>query len=342
MEVQFSLILLDKDEGLLPDAARRTTELLSRTERADGRYSDAEKQNRRVFLTNLGLFSNSLGRYDDAIRAFRQAQALSDERDPNIDGLIVDNYRSAKNLDRALAYCEEALRDLPDSRELQLLHASLIAEKGRLDEGVQSAQRLATGDLKDLADVIPTVVDIYQKAKKYDQAEDVLEAAVRRFPGELRVYFLQGSIFEKQKKYAEAERAFRKALEIDSDNAATLNYLGFMLADRGIKLEEALGMIQRAVDSDPTNGAYLDSLGWAYFRLNRLDQAQRYLELAIRFESTDPDLHDHLGDLYFKQNRLEDARTAWTKAIELGSDPADIEVVKKKLDGLRNRFAENK
>jgi tetratricopeptide (TPR) repeat protein len=224
---------------------------------------------------------------------------------------------------------------------LQLVQASLIAEKGRVDEGIQSAQRLTTGSAQDIDDVIPTLVDIYQKAKKYDQAHTILDGAIRRFPDEEKVYFLQGSVFEKQRKYTEAERAFRKALELDKDNAAVLNYLGFMLADRGIKLDEALGMIQKAFESDPTNGAYLDSLGWVYFRLNRLDLAQEYLELAIRFHATDPDLHDHLGDLYFKQKRLEDARAEWTKAIELGDDPADIETVRKKLDGLR-RVAQNK
>jgi Flp pilus assembly protein TadD len=242
----------------------------------------------------------------------------------------------------ALEYCQTALKDLPNSRELKLLQASLVAEKGRVDEGIQAIQKLSTGETQDLDDVIPTMVDIYQRAKKFDQAHIVLDGAMRRFPSEERVYFLQGSVYEKQKKFNEAEKAFRKALEFDNDNAPVLNYLGFMLADRGTKLEEARIMIQKAVDSDPMNGAYLDSLGWVYFRLNRLDQAEHNLKLAVRFHGTDPDLHDHLGDLYFKQNRFEDARLEWNKAIELGDDPVDIENVRKKLDGLRNRIANNK
>jgi tetratricopeptide (TPR) repeat protein len=342
MEVQFSLVLLDRDEGLLNEAAMRTADLLRKTERANGRYSEAEKQNRRVFATNLGLFHSSLGRYDEAIRAFTEVKAMSSERDANVEAMIIDSYRSAKNIDKALEYCQSALKELPDSRELQLLHASLIAEKGRVEEGVQSIQKLFTGNSQDLDDVIPTVVDIYQKAKKFDQAHTVLDGAIRRFPSEEKAYFLQGSVFEKQKKFNEAERAFRKALEFDKDNAAVLNYLGFMLADRGTKLEEALLMIRKAVDSDPTNGAYLDSLGWVYFRLNRLDLAEEYLKLAVRFHGTDPDLHDHLGDLYFRMNRFEDARVEWNKAIELGDDPVDMDNIRKKLDGLRNRVANNK
>ena len=256
--------------------------------------------------------------------------------------MIVETYRSAKDSEKALGYAQQALKTVLKAGSCCCCEASLIAERGRVDEGIQTIQRLATGDNRDLNDVIPTIVDIYQRARKFDQAHTILDEAIRRFPNEEKAYFLQGSIFEKQKKFNEAERAFRKSLELDMENPAALNYLGFMLADRGSKLQEALGMIQKAVDSDPTNGAYLDSLGWVYFRLNRLDLAQEYLELAVRFHGTDPDLHDHLGDLYFKQNRFDAARAEWIKAIELGDDPADIESVRKKLDGLRNRVANNK
>jgi Flp pilus assembly protein TadD len=186
------------------------------------------------------------------------------------------------------------------------------------------------------------MVDIYHRAGRFNDAQTVLDAAVKRFPQEEHVFFLQGAHYEKRKRLDEAERAFRRALELDGDNAAVLNYLGYMLADRGIKLDEAVRLIQKAVDSDPTNGAYLDSLGWAYFRLNQLDLAQQYLERAVRFAGTDPDLHEHLGDLYFKQQRFEDARVEWNKSIQLGTNPEDIENVRKKLDSLRNRIVNNK
>jgi Flp pilus assembly protein TadD len=154
---------------------------------------------------------------------------------------------------------------------------------------------------------------------------------------ESEVYFLQGAMYEKQKKDAEAEKAFRRSLELDSDSPATLNYLGYMFADRGIKLEEALMMIQKAVDSDPISGAYLDSLGWVYYKMNRLTEAEQYLKKAVRFASTDSTMHDHLGDLYNKIMKYPEAALEWQKAIQLANEPKEADSVKKKLDQIKNK-----
>ena len=115
-----------------------------------------------------------------------------------------------------------------------------------------------------------------------------------------------------------------------------------MFADRGIKLNEALSFTQKAVQSDPTNGAYLDSLGWAYFKLNRLDLAEEYLKKATIFYNTDASIHDHLGDLYFKTRRYEEARTEWTKSLQLATEKDEIDKVKKKLDNLKTSRAANR
>jgi tetratricopeptide (TPR) repeat protein len=315
---------------------KQVADILKKTENANGRYSEGEKQNRRVFMTNLALFNSSLGRYDEAIKAFTELKALATERDGNIDAMIVDAYRSARNLDKAIEYNQQAMKEVPDSRQLQLTYAGLIAQKGNVEAAVQSLDKLPRNE--DL-DILSTKFDIYQQAKRFNDAQAVLDSGFKRFPNDLQMHFLQGSLYEKQKKFSEAERSFRLALDIDRENPAVLNYLGYMLADRGTKLDEAVGFIQKAVDSDPTNGAYLDSLGWAYFRMNKLDLAQQFLERAVRFVVTDPDLHEHLGDLYFKQNRFEDARMEWNKAIQLGTETEDIDGVRKKLDGLKNRVA---
>ena len=110
-----------------------------------------------------------------------------------------------------------------------------------------------------------------------------------------------------------------------SDSPATLNYLGYMFADRGIKLDEALTMIQKAVDSDPISGAYLDSLGWVYYKMNRLTEAEQYLKKAVRFASTDSTMHDHLGDLYNKIMKYPEAASEWQKAIQLANEPREAD-----------------
>ncbi len=338
MEVQFNLVLLDRDQGLLEDAVKRATDLLKKSEKSDGKYTEGEKQNRRVFLMQLALLQSTMGNYDLAIRSYTDLKAITPEKDGRIDALIVDTYRDAKNLEKAIEYCQKALLEAPDSQQLQMVHADLIAERGRIDEGIRALQKLSKGTPEDLV-LFSTMTNIYSRAKRFGEAQDVLNSAMQKFPNEEQVYFLQGSLFERQKKYGDAEKAFRKALELEKDSPAVLNYLGYMLADRGEKLEEAEEMILKAVESDPVNGAYLDSLGWVYFRQNRLELAEENLKRALIFANSDATIHDHLGDLYFKTKRYAEAQAEWRKSVQLGTDPEEIEKVKKKLDDVKTRVA---
>src|SRR5437016_264520 len=341
MEVQFNFVLLDRDEGRIEDALKRANDLLKKTEKANGRYTEAEKQNRRIFMINQAILNQTLGNYNEAVRTFTEVKSLTNEKDGRVDALIVETYRLGKNLDRALQHTDQALLETPGSRQLRMLRADLVAEKGRVDEGIKALQQLQKGNDEDL-DVLSAMVSVYQRAKRFDDAQNVLNRAVQRFPNEEQVHFLQGALYEKQKKYSDAEKAFRKALEIQKDEPAVLNYLGFMFADRGIRLDEAEAMIQKAVQADPTNGAYLDSLGWVYFKQNRLDRAEEYLKKAIIFMNSDSNIHDHLGDLYFKTKRYEEARAEWNKTLQLSTEQEEIDRVKKKLDELKTTKAAQK
>ena len=160
------------------------------------------------------------------------------------------------------------------------------------------------------------------------------------------IYFLRGTIAERQKQYDAAEVQFRKILAIDPNNAMTLNYLGYMLADRGVRLTEAVGIIQQAVKLDPQNGAYLDSLGWAYFKLGQYGPAEENVRKALERMSTDPAVHDHMGDIYEKTGRLKEAAAQWELALSEyahstpgDTEPGDVAKVEKKLEGARVRLA---
>src|SRR5262245_543196 len=341
IEVQFNLVMLDRDEGRLEEALKRANDILKKTEKANGRYSEGEKQNRRIFMINQGILNQTLGNYDAAVRTFLDVKALSAEKDPRLDGLIIETYRTAKNLDKAVQYAEQVLASDADNRQLKIVHADLIAEKGRLDEGIKVLQQLQKGTEEDI-DVLSAMVGVYQRAKKFDQAQNLLSASLQRYPNVQQLFFLQGSLYEKQKKYDDAEKAFRKALDLEKDDPAVLNYLGYMFAVRGIHLDEAESMVQKAVQTDPTNGAYLDSLGWVYYKQNRLDIAEQYLKKAAIFVNTDADIHDHLGDLYFKTKRYDEARNEWNKSIQLSTESEDIAKLKKKLDELKTVKAAKK
>src|ERR1700676_1806228 len=110
--------------------------------------------------------------------------------------------------------------------------------------------------------------------------------------------FMLGAIFDRQKKYDQAEEQFRQVIQANPRNPTALNYYGYMLADRGIRLDEATDMIKRALAEDPNNAAYQDSLGWAYFKQNKLTEAEEFLRKAAASEGHDPTILSHLGDLY--------------------------------------------
>src|SRR5207302_6498624 len=151
--------------------------------------------------------------------------------------------------------------------------------------------------------------------------------------------FLRAASLERQKKYEQAEEVFRKILVTNPNNPAVLNYLGYMFADRGTRLDEALTLIKKAVDMDPANGAYLDSLGWAYFKLGKYDMAEENLVKAAQRTKSDPTVQDHLGDLYQKTGRLklaaahwERAINEWNKTVAAEVDQTDVSRVAKKLE----------
>jgi tetratricopeptide (TPR) repeat protein len=190
---------------------------------------------------------------------------------------------------------------------------------------------------------------MYSRLRRYPDAEKALDKATELSSKQEEkdyVYFIAGSVYERQKKYEQAENYFRKVLASDPKNATTLNYLGYMLADRGTRLNEALELIRKAVALDPQNGAFLDSLGWVYFKLGKYDMAESELRHALERIDNDPTLHEHLGDVYQKTNRLKLAVTQWERSLEEWKkttpaevEPADVAKVQKKLDGAKVKLA---
>ncbi len=144
-------------------------------------------------------------------------------------------------------------------------------------------------------------------------------------------YFQFGAACERNKDFPEAERNFLKSLQIQPRFAECLNYLGYMWADRNEKLDRALELIQKAVELQPKNGAYLDSMGWVLYRLKRYDESLNYELKAVQYlEEPDPSLYDHLGDIYLALGQAVKAREAWEKSVKI--EPS--EEIRKKLQSL--------
>jgi tetratricopeptide (TPR) repeat protein len=134
------------------------------------------------------------------------------------------------------------------------------------------------------------------------------------------------------KDYENVAKAMMETLELDPDNANANNLLGYMWAEQGINLDESIALIERALELEPDNGAFIDSLGWAYYKKGWLERALKQLELAASSIPDDPVILDHLGDVYFDLERFDEAEKAWEQSLE--NDPGSIEV-KEKLNRLK-------
>jgi tetratricopeptide (TPR) repeat protein len=131
-------------------------------------------------------------------------------------------------------------------------------------------------------------------------------------------YFQLGAAYERTQNYTEAEKYFRRCLQMDPKFSEAMNYLGYMWTERGVNLNEAHRLIEKAVGLEPKNAAYLDSLGWVLFKLERPQEALEWLRKAIQHaEEPDATLYDHLGDVYASLDQLSEAREAWQKALAL-------------------------
>jgi tetratricopeptide (TPR) repeat protein len=181
-----------------------------------------------------------------------------------------------------------------------------------------------------------------EDAGKGDEAVRTLQAAVAKFPKEPAVKLSLASTFERERKYSDAEAIFRQIIAEDSKNADALNSFGYMLAERGQKLDEAVGLVQRALAIAPDNGAYLDSLGWAYYKQNRLDQAEAPLRKAAEQLPTVSVIQDHLGDLLSKRGLLEEAIAAWHKALEGDGESISRSELDDKIKSARQKLGRQK
>jgi tetratricopeptide (TPR) repeat protein len=167
------------------------------------------------------------------------------------------------------------------------------------------------------------------------RAVETLERATKRAPESEELLFSLAAAYERRRQFNQAERVFRSLIETNPTHDRALNYLGYMLADRGQKLDEAVQLINRALAIDEDNPSYLDSLGWAYFRLKRLEDARGPLERAAAAMPQSSVVQDHLGDLYFQMKRYDDAVNAFERALVGDRDGVEASDITGKRDRAR-------
>ena len=163
----------------------------------------------------------------------------------------------------------------------------------------------------------------------------VLEEAAKAFPKDTPTLYALADIYRDADRGTDAETALRQVLVLEPTNPNALNYLGYLLAMRGDKLDEAVQLVRKALEAEPDNGAYLDSLGWAHFKRGDLAEAEKYLGAAAQRMPTNSEVQDHLGDVFARRGRVDDAIAAWNKALDGDGEDVDLAAVRRKIDDAR-------
>lgn len=348
LEVPYNMAAVYEAQGRYDDAAKLLQGLVDKTEKPDPSYSQADRNNRAIFIERLGMVYREQQNYTAAVDAFRKMLTLGDDNAERGYQNIIDTYREAKQWPQATAVAREAVQKLPNSRGLRMVLDSQLADSGEADKALADVRSMLKGTPDD-RDVYIALAQMNTRLKRWKDAEEALDKAESLSPkpdDKSYVEFLRGSTYERQKKYDQAEEEFQKVLTVDPHSAVVLNYLGYMNADRGVRLEESLDYIKQAVNLDPSNGAYLDSLGWAYFKLGKYDLAEANLTKASAHMASDPTVQEHLGDLYQKTGRLKQAADHWQRAVDEWNktiapevDTEELAKTQQKLDAARVKLA---
>ena len=348
LNVQYNQALILEAQGRYDDAIRVVSDAITGVKAQSAVLPSRQRQLAALYQT-LGMLYRDVQNYSAAVYTFQELGHLGEDEDHRARLLIMDTYHLAKDMPKALQTGREAMAKYPNDPQIRASLALLLGENQQTDEAVKLLEPSLKGSKED-RDIYLDLSQVYERGRRYSDAEQAARKAesYAADPQDNETAWLMlGAVYERQKLYDKAEEEFKKVLNVNPKNAQVLNYYGYMLADRGVRLDEAHDLVQRALDVEPLNGAYLDSLGWVYFKQNKLEEAESLLRKAVEREPHDPTIRSHLGDVYAKQGRMDQAAGEWEKSLNEWhrSLPADLESdkvaeVEKKLNQVKHRVAQ--
>jgi tetratricopeptide (TPR) repeat protein len=347
VKIMYNEAMLYEAQGRYEDAIRVLSDAIVGVKQST--VLPSRRRSLAILYQQLGQLYRDRQNYQAAAYTYDELGHLGDEEDRRSRMLLMDTYREARDLPKALQVGKEAVTKYPKDPAVQSREASLLAENGQVDEAVKILRTQLTNTEADRETYL-NIAQVYERGRRYKEAEEAAKAA-EALPGDPRdnetTYFLLGAIYERQKQFDRAEEQFKKVISMDPGNGPALNYYGFMLGDLGQRLDEAEEMVKTALKIEPYNGAYLDSLGWIYYKQGKYNEAEMWLHKALERDPHDPNIHSHLGDVYAKQGRSEQAAAEWEKSLTEWhrSLPADMEgdkiaEVEKKVGSVKHRVAQ--
>ncbi|APG48401.1 tetratricopeptide repeat protein [Phaeobacter porticola] len=300
-----------------------------------------------VFFT-MGAALNGEMADDYVLMYARVAAAL---REDHVDALLLaaELFDQLGRYTLSIDLYKQVPRDHPDYHAAELGRAEALRRAAKPDAAAEVLQQLAR-DFPNEAPVYTNLGDLLRQQEDYSGAVAAYDTALGLMDdsveGRWFLLYARGICHERLKNWEQAETDFRAALTLRPDQPQVLNYLGYSLVEKQVKLDEALSMIERAVAARPDAGYIVDSLGWVLYRLGRYQDAVGHMETAVELMPVDPVVNDHLGDVYWAVGRAREAEFQWKRALSF-IDPedtdgeADPERIRRKLElGLDAVLAE--
>jgi tetratricopeptide (TPR) repeat protein len=289
-----------------------------------------------MLLPHLGFAQQETGDVNGALASFDEAYRLS-PKDPVVASYLIGANIAAKKYAAAAELARKVRADNKGDLPLARLEAQALAKDGKGDQGI-AVMEAALQEHPDNPDAYVALAQTYSEAARGPKAVQLLRDAQMKFPDVTTIPFELGAVFDKQKNFVEAEAAFRQVLAREPEHAGALNYLGYMLAERGERLDESVGYLKKAVAMEPQNGSFLDSLGWAYFKAGKFDLAEENLKRAAEQLRTNSVIQEHYGQLLFKVGRFEEAIAAWNRALEGDGGSIDRADIDRKIKDARQKI----
>lgn len=303
--------------------------------------SDDDREFAAQALRQIISLQKSAGRTSDVTATIERMRRLLGKDDSTADEQQIELLRNQGKRREALRAIREARQRFPEEDQFLQLEAQTLTDLGEVDEAVALLRARIKGSTQDYG-IYLTVSNLYSQAGRGREAVDAARKAIELSPSDnprmlTDALIVLSSAQERAGDRKGAEQSLLSILAKEPDNATALNNLGYFLVERNERLAEALDMIQRAVRSEPSNSSFLDSLGWAYFKLGKLTDAERHLNEAARRDNQSATIQEHLGDLYQKQGKTDQAQAAWKKALSLSVEADALERIKVKLDTSSNK-----
>jgi tetratricopeptide (TPR) repeat protein len=316
----------------LSDARERLGEIhLARKEfdMAIALYTEAVQKD-SLDLASLLALASAYGEKGDSTRsetAFGEAKRrFSKEAQPLLDS--GNFYMNRQRFGAALGEFDKVVQMAPQNFWGWLFSGIALAHMDSLEKALSKLERALS--------LIPDdpMGNFYMgstlgQLKRPSEAVPYLKNALRIRPNWISALNALAGAYESMKQYALADTLFGEALKVEPDNALVLNNWSYSLSERNQRLDEAFLMAQKALEKEPENGAYLDTMGWIHFKMGDYEKAREFIERAFKTRNTSADILDHLGDVYAKLGKPTLAREHWKKALEL--DPENV-AIKGKLN----------